>query len=116
MSLTIPAVQSAREAGRRAECANNIRQLSLACQTHNSSRNRIPGYVEYLKLKPTAAKPNPGNRRITWAVRLLPYMEESGLWEAWNDADTSTTNYLAPLKDVFTCKSNPILATEGPVN
>ena len=75
VSLLLPAVQAAREASRRISCTNNVRQLALACLSHESSTRRLPGsgleessYAELSLL-------NTGNK-FSWLVRLLPYIED----------------------------------------
>lgn len=87
MSLLLPAVQSARESGRRAVCSNNMNQVAFATINFESAKNRYPGYVM------TGVVVNPAvdvageagvPKRLTWAVALLPYMERNDLWDRWN--------------------------------
>ena len=68
VSLLLPAVQSAREAARRTQCANNIRQVGLACLTHESVTRRFP--------VGTSSTEN-GDVLHTWAAYVLPYIEEA---------------------------------------
>src|SRR5258707_8831545 len=62
MSLILPAVQSAREAGRRAQCQNNLKNISLA--THNFASGRSGGL------------PRLDENGFNWPVSLLGYMDK----------------------------------------
>jgi prepilin-type N-terminal cleavage/methylation domain-containing protein/prepilin-type processing-associated H-X9-DG protein len=78
MSLLLPAIQSAREAGRRNTCANNIRQCGIAISNFNDAKKYFPGYANVV-----------GNKRASWVVVLLPYFERSDLYSMWiNNAPT----------------------------
>ena len=76
VGLLLPAVQSAREAGRRSSCMNNIRQFGLALLNYESARRSFP---------PTDARPNAtiGNwsagQGWSFHARVLPYCEEGTL-------------------------------------
>ena len=104
MSLLLPAVQAAREASRRISCTNNVRQLALACLSHESSTRRLPGsgleessYAELSLL-------NTGNK-FSWLVRLLPYIEEQALYDQF-DFDN---NILRQNVDLATAQPPPFL-------
>lgn len=76
MALLLPAVQKARETGRRAACQNNLRQICTAAGSHNSSFKRYPfgGWGHEWSGMPgrgSGAK-QPGS----WAYSLLPFLEE----------------------------------------
>ena len=79
VALLLPAVQSAREAARRLQCANNLKQMGLGAHTHLSAFNHLPaggwgwGYVGDPD-RPTDWK-QPGG----WMYNLLPYMEQQNL-------------------------------------
>ena len=54
MALLLPAVQAAREAGRRATCMNNQKNISLALMTYEGSRKAFPGLLNTVKKDPNA--------------------------------------------------------------
>jgi prepilin-type N-terminal cleavage/methylation domain-containing protein/prepilin-type processing-associated H-X9-DG protein len=70
IGLLLPAVQKAREAAARVSCANNLKQLGLAMQNYESALGRLP---------PT--RPRVG--AATWAVHVLPQMEQDNLYRQW---------------------------------
>jgi type II secretory pathway pseudopilin PulG len=113
MGLLLPAVQNAREAGRRATCLNNEKQLALAMQTFESTKRSFPGYVQ--ALIPTAvttanATPVP----VSWVVMLLPYLDHKDIYSNWSTStapyssttSTSTGTTFATIK-LLTCPSDP---------
>ena len=81
IGLLLPAVQSAREAARRVSCQNNLKQLGIAAHSHASARKAFPLGLE-LRDGSTSAK-------ATFFIRLLPYMEETSLSQAWDLVDSS---------------------------
>jgi prepilin-type processing-associated H-X9-DG protein/prepilin-type N-terminal cleavage/methylation domain-containing protein len=74
-ALLIPALQAAREAGRRSACANHLRQIGVAFHSYEESHRSLPaGYVS--SVKPGGAESGPG---WGWAALLLNYVEENSL-------------------------------------
>src|SRR5262249_24887015 len=72
MALLLPAVQSAREAGRRAQCVNNLKQLGAALHNYEGTHHAFPsGYVS--DFRPDGADTGPG---WGWAAMLLPQIEQ----------------------------------------
>ncbi|QEG39784.1 DUF1559 domain-containing protein [Roseimaritima ulvae] len=69
VGLLLPAVQAAREAARRMQCSNNMKQLGLALHNYHDTHNRFP---------PCSVD---GAGKIGIFVRLLPYMEQDNLFE-----------------------------------
>lgn len=76
-SLLLPAVQSAREAARRMQSANNLKQILLAMHNFESTYKRLPG-----DLPPGAPKDD--SPRLSWRVRILPYIEQNALYQEFH--------------------------------
>ena len=73
VALLLPAIQAAREAARRSQCLNNLKQMSLASANFESTNNKLP---------PSRMPCQIG----TWAVALWPYVEQQSLADAWDHA------------------------------
>src|SRR5262249_12102194 len=80
IGLLLPAVQRVRESGNRTHCANNIKQLGLALHLYHDT---------YKVLPPSRL----GDQQATWAVLILPYIEQRNLYDAW---DLKRTYYQQP--------------------
>jgi prepilin-type N-terminal cleavage/methylation domain-containing protein len=71
IALLLPAVQSAREAARRIECSNNLKQIGLAVYVMNDVVNHLPAS-------------RIGCHHGTWATALWPYIEDDAFTEQWH--------------------------------
>lgn len=77
VSLLLPAIQAARESGRRTACMNNMRQLGLATLQYETQFRELPGLIEDLDTSiQTSAD---AELYTTWAVLLLPFLEKDKL-------------------------------------
>jgi len=100
IGLLLPAVQSSREAARRTQCAEKVRQVCLALQNHHSTKGNLP--------------PGRTATSISGQAFLLPYMEQADLFDrvnpalAWNHA--SHTAVAATRVPAFVCPSDPAAA------
>lgn len=107
VGLSLPAIQAAREAGRRSQCQNKMRQLGLAMLNYESSHQLFPtGY---------STQPGSATPLATWIVPLLPYMEQSSIYDQSRLAYSSVENpFVNPPHTAFgtvmpslVCPSNP---------
>jgi len=76
VGLLLPAVQSAREAGRRISCVNNLKQIGMAIHSHHDAKNYFPTGVGYETETSGCVPGTSGNLgRYMWTFRIMPYME-----------------------------------------
>jgi prepilin-type N-terminal cleavage/methylation domain-containing protein/prepilin-type processing-associated H-X9-DG protein len=87
ISLMLPAIQSSREAARRAKCTNNMRQLIVAVHDHEMAHERYPAGTVDVK---GPIRSLPEGQHISWVARILPYLEEPALY---NSMDLSLSAY-----------------------
>ena len=78
ISLLLPAVQSAREAARRTQCANNLLQLGIAIQNYESTHQVLPPGV----VNPTGPiVESAASYQFGWITQILPYLEQKNLYK-----------------------------------
>jgi prepilin-type N-terminal cleavage/methylation domain-containing protein/prepilin-type processing-associated H-X9-DG protein len=107
VGLLLPAVQKVREAAQRIQCANNLKQIGLACHAYHDSHGSFPsGYWAWASPQPLATTPG-----WSWSVYLLPYVEQGNLFQILQlnypikDAVNAVArNTLLPL---YLCPSDP---------
>jgi prepilin-type N-terminal cleavage/methylation domain-containing protein/prepilin-type processing-associated H-X9-DG protein len=109
VALLLPAVQSAREAGRRIQCTSNLKQVALAMLNYHDAVGTLP----------------PGRKGWgwgTWQIFVLPYIEQQPLYNAYNQLGDSINDvtldslllYMGPVNEtvtterlaVFTCPTD----------
>ena len=81
VAILLPAVQSAREAARRAQCQSHLRQIALGVELfHDAFRSYPPA-----RLVPRPADNLPcGETVATWMVRILPFVEQRAVYSQWD--------------------------------
>jgi prepilin-type N-terminal cleavage/methylation domain-containing protein/prepilin-type processing-associated H-X9-DG protein len=87
VALLLPAIQAAREAARRTQCINNLKQLALGCQNHHDTHGHFPtgGWGWFWVGDPDRGfgKEQPGG----WAYNLLPFFEQQQLHDLGSDGN-----------------------------
>ncbi|MFI4874906.1 MAG: DUF1559 domain-containing protein [Blastopirellula sp. JB062] len=76
IALLLPAVQQAREAARRMQCGNILKQLGLAMHNYHDTYGQFP-YAQYNDVRGNRSHPN----RATWYPTVLPYIEQVALYD-----------------------------------
>ncbi|NLX97033.1 MAG: DUF1559 domain-containing protein [Rhodopirellula sp.] len=88
IALLLPAVQAAREAARRCQCTNNLKQLGLALHSYHDSHKVFP--LASVRIYPPFAPDYTQSNNVTWRARILPFMEQIPLYDK---IDCWTLNY-----------------------
>ena len=117
-ALLLPAVQAAREAGRRATCISNQRNLGLALHNYASSKGTLPGFINNFGVK----KLSTGSVTCygSWVAALFPYIEKNDIWEELREgnlydsvngtvigSETKATGIRNSAIKILACSSNP---------
>ncbi len=80
IALLLPAVQQAREAARRAQCRNHLKQIGLALANYESTYSRFPADF----YQPEAPRGLWAAPRSSWMVAILPYFDQANLYNTFN--------------------------------
>ena len=103
ISLLLPAVQAAREAARRLQCVNNLKQMALGLHNYHSSFGVLPfGCATFTGFK---------SQSIMFGNMLLPYIEQQPLHDSFNYTkpmwDATNTAWVTQVVSVYICPSDP---------
>jgi prepilin-type N-terminal cleavage/methylation domain-containing protein/prepilin-type processing-associated H-X9-DG protein len=114
VALLLPAVQAAREAARRTECVNRMKQISLALMNYHDSTKHFPPAVSDILTNAAAVAANPNTAyeyaQLGYIPFILPYMEETNLFSQlnmkihWQQEPNVSVGYKNPLI-MFRCPS-----------
>lgn len=100
VALLLPAVQAAREAARRSQCLNNVKQLSVAQHNHESAFK----YFSY-----PIDKSGPER---SWSIPLLPFFEQQAVFTSYNQKlpwyDAANAQAISTPLSTFSCNSTPV--------
>jgi prepilin-type N-terminal cleavage/methylation domain-containing protein/prepilin-type processing-associated H-X9-DG protein len=108
IGMLLPAVQKVRESAARAQCANNLHQIGIACQTFHDNNQRLPPGIcvpvnngssgdTFTSDWPAGRvlQPPVANGYGSWLMWILPYMEQDNVYKAAGTL-SSTTQYGGP--------------------
>ena len=103
IALLLPAVQMAREAGRRSQCQNNAKQLALAAHNFHDSKGRFPSSV-----RPAGLTPLP---RIAGLTFILPFIDQGNVYDKYdqtvNWSDPKNKEAVQTAIPSFLCPASP---------
>src|SRR5687768_14300669 len=86
VALLLPAVQAAREAARRSDCSNKLKQIGIALHNHHDTYGSFPpGMVD------------DDTNSLGWGVAILPFMEQQQLYDVVNSLFTNSTAVPKPI-------------------
>jgi len=102
VALLLPAIQAAREAARRTECNNNLKQIGLAFHNYHDTYRTLPHGLWH---------PCSGSKCWGWGSGILPFIELTSLYEKYRPGDSgfsmpAANNELAESLDAFSCPSD----------
>jgi len=115
VGLLLPAINSAREAGRRTQCANNMHNLALAMHLFHNDHNSLPAAGTYGEDPTTnstdyttsvintwiytggTAPTVRGTPMFSWVVDILPYLDQQDLYDQWAKTGTTTSGNTIPV-------------------
>ena len=109
IALLLPAVQSAREAARRIQCTNNMKQIGLAFANYESSQQLFPmGSVSGSTGGQNVGwGPQLNNNILSWVALTLPYMEQNPIYSSINfGLHQNSGNYLPAIATVWYTRIN----------
>lgn len=112
IALLLPAVQQAREAARRTQCKNNLKQIGLALHNYHDTAKMFPSLEIQDAAFMSSANNNWGGYAGNWLTLILPYIDQAPMYNSinfgayWNAGN----NYLAFKQkyNAYTCPSNPV--------
>jgi prepilin-type processing-associated H-X9-DG protein len=102
IALLLPAVQAAREAARRMQCSNNLKQISLALHNYHDTYQAFP---------PAYTVDEEGNKLHSWRTLILPFVDSSPLYgridldAPWDSPQNKQFSQMRPT--IYACPSHP---------
>jgi prepilin-type N-terminal cleavage/methylation domain-containing protein len=117
MAMLLPAVQLAREAGRRSSCINNLRQIGTAIHMYHDAHTAFP---------PGGVSPGPccsAESYTSWTIQILPFLDQRPIYDLYDQFETNESRANRAVREtflsVYSCPSDiyrntPIVPDSGP--
>ncbi len=109
ISLLLPAVQQAREAARRTQCRNNLKQLGLALHNYHDAHTRLPS--GWIAVDAGVMSAHEGLNGAGWGTMILPYIDQGNLYNEFDSSlaieDPANANFIDHRIPGFRCPSDP---------
>jgi prepilin-type processing-associated H-X9-DG protein len=108
IALLLPAVQAAREAARRSQCVNNMKQMGLAFHNFHDANGGFPA---------SAIVDKDGKPLLSWRVAILPFIEQQELYnkfkldEPWDSPNNKAL--IAQMPNIYACPSSTVPPGQG---
>ncbi len=112
IALLLPAQATSREAARRAQCINNLKQIGLACHSYHDQYGALPtGFSVTFDSRYAGLNKCGGGDNQSWMVRILPFLEETNRYNALNHQTwiSSAENFtsISGVVGHYACPSEP---------
>ena len=105
VALLLPAVQAAREAARRMQCTNHLKQIGLAIQTYEDLKEFYP-----------MGRDETHQGAVAWSFRILPQLEEQAIFDAYDLQIDPDDRLRVDSNDTSDPENNPVIAFRSPVS
>lgn len=106
VGLLMPAVQGARDAGRAAECKNNLKNIGIALTAYEAKKKTLPPGAVQTTTKETDLE----NMYTNWAIEILPFIEKKNLYERYDQTlpnmDPSNLPVLQTTVNTYVCPAD----------
>ena len=121
IALLLPAVQQAREAARRTQCRNNLKQIGLALHNYHDALGRFPQAKVYDPNLTQCQSWISGNG-LSWRVLILPYIDQAPMYNGinfseWIECRTLSPSTIDPIRKrvlpAYFCPSDPTAPVTG---
>jgi len=109
IGLLLPAVQSARESSRRSRCQNNLKQLSLGCLNYvDVFKALLASFVDNQNFSNSSVAPADNVTGLGWGAFILPFIEQSEIWNGIHAATSGTLNWQSAGATVLALAQTPL--------
>lgn len=109
IALLLPAVQQAREAARRSQCKNSLKQIGLALHNYHDTANTLP--PGWIAVPTGVGNTNANAPRWGWGTMILPMLDQSALYNSLSTFSNGTQVGFGAIMTSFPGNSNQLLQT-----